>query len=319
MPGARGVMRSIELRYRLRKIAPDVFHVHSIFAVKDWSQAPWILAMCTFHPLVLTAWGSDLLQVLNISRAAQILVRFAMRSADLITADAQPLLDVARFVGVARERLHEIQFGVDTELFDPEIETHWIREQLNLGSGPVVYSPRAFMPIYNQLSIVEAVPIVLQIYPHCRFIFKRRPDYHSSEYEAQVRQRIEELGIAHAVRIVPPLLYEQLPALYALSDVIVSVPKSDGTPRSVLEAMACGAFPVVSDVTALHEWVNNGDNGIFVRSVQAQEIAEAILRALSSREILNTAKMENRKIVESRGSSEFWVTKLEALYRMVIQ
>jgi glycosyltransferase involved in cell wall biosynthesis len=220
-------------------------------------------------------------------------------------------------MGVPKEKLHKLLFGVDTEMFHPEIEIALMRERLNLAPGPIVYSPRAFKPIYNQITIVEAVPMVLKVYPDCRFIFKHRSDHHSPEYEIKVRQRIEELGIVHAVRIVEPIPYEQLPALYALSDVIVSVPESDGTPRSVLEAMACGAFPVVSDVPALHEWIIHEDNGFFVSSVEAPKIAEAILQALSSRQFLDKAKLKNRRIVESRASKDVWVNQLEALYGML--
>jgi glycosyltransferase involved in cell wall biosynthesis len=172
------------------------------------------------------------------------------------------------------------------------------------------------MPIYNQLTIVDAAPAILQTYPDCRFIFKSRSDYHSTKYEDQVRQRIKALGIETAVRIIAEIPYQKLPELYAVSDVIVSVPDVDGTPRSVLEAMACGAYPVVSDVEALHEWIEDRDNGLFVRSVEAGQIARAVLHALSSKENLEAAKLKNREIVETRASSDAWVAKMESLYQM---
>jgi glycosyltransferase involved in cell wall biosynthesis len=81
--------------------------------------------------------------------------------------------------------------------------------------------------------------------------------------------------------------------------------------------MACGAFPVVSDVPALHEWIIHEDNGFFVSSVEAPKIAEAILQALSSRQFLDKAKLKNRRIVESRASKDVWVNQLEALYGML--
>lgn len=313
--GSGPVLRALQLRRQLKEIAPDVLHVHSVFALEKWRQLPWIAALCAFHPLVLTAWGSDLLQVSSSSRAARWLMPFVLRSADLITADSGSVLDVAGSMGVRRERLHEIQFGVDTTLFHPGVDTRPSRRELNLDQGPVVFSPRALKPLYNQLSVLEAAPIVLRAHPHGRFIFKRRSDHHSEEYEGLLRKRIEELGLTEAVRIVPPVPYGEMPALYALSDVVVSVPASDGTPRSVLEAMACGSFPVVSDLPALHEWIHHGENGLFVRNTGPQEIAEAILKALSSRPLLHKAKIENRRIVETRAGHEFWASQMEALYR----
>lgn len=305
---------ALELRRKLREIQPDIFHIHSVFAVSDWRLFPWVFSLTTFHPLVLTAWGGDLLNTPKKSKAGRFFVKRALRAADLITADSQSLLDAAQSLGARRDKLHEIQFGVDTGMLSPEVDTSRVRSRLSLGSGPVVYSPRAFMPVYNQLSIVEAAHVVLQTLPDCRFIFKIRSDHHSAEEEARVRERIKELGMEHAVRIISDLPYAELPALYALADVIISVPDFDGTPRSVLEAMACGAFPVVSDVAALREWITDDDNGLFVREVEPLEIARAVMKALASREMLERAKVKNREIVETRASSRYWVARMEDLY-----
>jgi glycosyltransferase involved in cell wall biosynthesis len=316
--GTGSVAMALELRRHLRRIAPDIFHIHSVFAVRDWRLFLWALAMCSFHPLVLTAWGGDLLNTPQSSRAGRLFVKYAVRSADLITADSQSLLDAAASLGAAKERLHEVQFGVDTVMMRPDVETDLMRAELDLGAGPIVYSPRAFMPVYNQLCIVEALPLVLQSYPDCRFVFKRRSDHHSPETEAQVQRKIEDLGLAHAVRIVPDLPYERLAAMYALSDVVVSVPDFDGTPRSVLEAMACGAYPVVSDVAALREWIVEPENGLFVRAIEPKEISEAIVGALADKERLAQARLLNRKVIEERASSNYWVTQMEALYSKLI-
>jgi glycosyltransferase involved in cell wall biosynthesis len=106
--------------------------------------------------------------------------------------------------------------------------------------------------------------------------------------------------------------------MYALSDVVVSVPDFDGTPRSVLEAMACGAYPVVSDVAALREWIVEPENGLFVRAIEPKEIGEAIIRALADKERLKRARLLNRKMIEERASSNYWVTQMEALYSKLI-
>lgn len=316
--GTGALALTLELRQKLRRIKPDIFHVHSVFAVSNWKLFSWVAAMCTFHPLVLTAWGGDLLMTPYASRAGKLFVRFAVRSADLITADSLSLLEAAHKLGAPKERLHEVQFGVDTESFRPDVETGSLCSELNLGSGPVVYSPRAFMPVYNQLRIVEAVPAVLRVFPDCKFIFKRRSDHHSIANEAEVRRKIDELNIAGAVRIVPDISQEKLPALYALSDVVISVPDFDGTPRSVLEAMACGAFPVVSEVSALREWITAPENGLFVPSIEPEVIAAALIEALSSPETLKAAQARNRQIVETRASSAHWIAKMESLYRMLL-
>ena len=74
---------------------------------------------------------------------------------------------------------------------------------------------------------------------------------------AQVRGLIDLAGVAAAVDYVDELPDDHAIAECGHSAVAVSVPSSDGTPQSVLEAMACGAVSVLSDLPSLREWVDD--------------------------------------------------------------
>src|SRR4029078_1981044 len=50
----------------------------------------------------------------------------------------------------------------------------------------------------------------------------------------------------------------------ARSALYVSMTASDGASLSLMEAMAVGAIPVVSDIEPNHEWVEDGVNGVLV-------------------------------------------------------
>ncbi|MDO8750425.1 MAG: glycosyltransferase family 4 protein [Dehalococcoidia bacterium] len=308
----------LQTRRLLKRIKPDVLHIHTLFAGRHWRELPWLWPLYSYHPLVLTAWGGDLMVTPGTSRSARRLIQFALRSADMVLGNSEALLDVAHSLGVARQRLHEMQFGIDTELFSPAQDTTQVREALALGPGPVVYSPRAFTPTYNQLAIAEAIPKVLQVIPECRFLFQRRAEFHRPEYEAEVQERLDQQGVNRAVRILPPSQYEDMPSYYALADVLVSVPSHEGMPRSVLEAVACGAFPVVSDLPALREWITDGENGLILSSVEPKQIAEAILYALSHKSMTEKASQINREIVERRWSYSFWLQRLDELYKLAV-
>ena len=305
----------LELRRMFQGIRPDILHIHTVFAGRRWKELPQLLAMYTYHPLVLTAWGGDLLLNPRASRSARWLTQYAVRSADLIMAQSQAVLDAAAALGASRDRLHEIQYGIDTDLFSRDQEVQPLRGQLDLGAGPVVYSPRAFTPTYNLLAIVEAIPRVLTTLPECRFLFRKRSDFHREEYEAQVRQRIEDLGVGHAVRILPPAPHEALPPYYALADAVVSFPSHDSMSRSVLEAMSCGTLPIVSDLPALREWITHGENGLILGAVEPQQIADAITYALSNSTLVGEAARRNRELIQDHFSYDFWLGRLDELYR----
>ena len=51
---------------------------------------------------------------------------------------------------------------------------------------------------------------------------------------------------------------ERMPDVYRAADVVVSIPSSDSSPRSVWEALACGRPVVVSDLPWAREELAHG-------------------------------------------------------------
>lgn len=62
----------------------------------------------------------------------------------------------------------------------------------------------------------------------------------------------------------------EMPDFYNSIDVIACASTAEGDPRPLIEGMACGCFPVVTDVGIVPELVRHGDNGLIVeRTPQA--------------------------------------------------
>ena len=251
-------------------------------------------------------------------RRTKPFIRYALRRANLVLSSSQELLDMAHGQGVKKERLHVMGFGVDTQMFNPEVNTQILQEQLNLGPGPVVLSPRPMLPMYGLLRIVEAIPKVLQAFPTCTFIFQTRSEHHRPEYEAELKSRLIQLGVGYSVRILPQRPYEEMPALFACADVIVSVPSADAASNSVFEGMACGAFPVISDIPAFRGWVRHEENGLLLQTIEADQVADAIVRALSDKNLASTIRTNNLELIRTRQSASYWTDRLEELYRATV-
>ncbi|MEA3477980.1 MAG: glycosyltransferase, partial [Bacteroidota bacterium] len=93
----------------------------------------------------------------------------------------------------------------------------------------------------------------------------------------------------------------------------VSVPQSDATSISLLEALAYGCIPVLSDLPANWEWVENGRNGLIVKHLDANFIKKAL--KLNQPEIAAI----NRKIIEERGTTEVNRQKFIDIYKRAIK
>ncbi|HLB22651.1 MAG TPA: glycosyltransferase, partial [Dehalococcoidia bacterium] len=98
------------------------------------------------------------------------------------------------------------------------------------------------------------------------------------------------------------------------AEVFVSAPSSDGTSVALLQSMAAGCFPIVSDLETQREWVEDGVNGFRVPVGAPEALAQAMLRALDDRELRRQAAEANRHIVAERGTNETQMAKMERLY-----
>lgn len=93
----------------------------------------------------------------------------------------------------------------------------------------------------------------------------------------------------------------------------VSIPESDATSISLLEAMACGSIPVVSDLPANREWIQSGVNGIVVEDLDSDFISEALtLNQSNAIEI-------NKKRIEQDGTKESNRAKFLQLYKTILK
>jgi L-malate glycosyltransferase len=78
----------------------------------------------------------------------------------------------------------------------------------------------------------------------------------------------------------------------------VSASHSDGTSSSLLEAMACGLFPIVSDIPANREWIEHGKNGLMFAPGDHVALAACMERAIAERAWLSESRITNRRLID---------------------
>jgi glycosyltransferase involved in cell wall biosynthesis len=86
------------------------------------------------------------------------------------------------------------------------------------------------------------------------------------------------LGLEQRVTFHGHIEAAAVESLVAKADIYVSVSESDGVSLALLEAMAIGAIPVLSDIPANRTWVNDGATGAIV-DIEPRSIADGIVRA----------------------------------------
>jgi glycosyltransferase involved in cell wall biosynthesis len=75
----------------------------------------------------------------------------------------------------------------------------------------------------------------------------------------------------------------------------------DGTPNTMLEAMATGAFPILSPLETIRSLVENERNVLFARNLYPEEIAQALCRAMTDDTLVDRAAERNLELVREIG------------------
>lgn len=70
--------------------------------------------------------------------------------------------------------------------------------------------------------------------------------YGNTEYEQNVKDLIEILGLKHRVKIIPGLPHDKMPQFFHDHDIIVSNSNEEGSATAIAEAMACGCYPIIN-------------------------------------------------------------------------
>ena len=303
---------SIWLRQFLHRWQPHILHAHRV------NSAGWLAAASGFHPYVVTPWGSDVFIQPQHSMLARMLARFTLSNADLITTNSQAISEQVIKLGARKDVLSMIQFGVELDVFNPtpshNFENIELRKRLSLSENArLVLSARAIRPIYNIDSILQAIPLVHQRFPEAVFVFT---DYNTDPiYKKRLDVMSRELGLEATIRWFPPTKSRyEMAELYRMSELVVSVPISDGTPVSILEAMACGKPVICTDLPSLREFITSGENGWLVPVGQTAPLAEAIMRLLDQPELSRDLGKKANQTVAEKANYEEEMQRMESIY-----
>jgi glycosyltransferase involved in cell wall biosynthesis len=246
----------------LAAVDADVLHAHYLTShgTLAWlARRLWRLR----GALVASAWGSDILVTPRRSVAARVATRSVLRASLLATSDSAHMADAMRALG-AREvmtfpfgldRLPAVSGGVDRE--------PWL-----------FYANRSLEPLYRPARVLALFSEVAARQPSARLVVAGDGSMrHALELQAAAGV------LAGRVAFVGRLAPEAQAHWYWRARWFLSLPASDSVAVSVLEAMAHGAVPVLSDLPANRELVRDGENGLIVPGPAGSTVSASAVAA----------------------------------------
>jgi glycosyltransferase involved in cell wall biosynthesis len=304
--------RARRLRRTLTELSPDVVHAQYL------ARFGWLSALAGVRPLVVTPWGSDLLQVGRRRVRTRLWNRLALRRADLVTVSSDGMRAAAVAAGARPDRIRLVHHGVDIARFAPGEPAATFRARLDAGNAPIVVSPRTVAPLYQHEVVLAAVAEVARRQQPAPIMVVSAVAADPAALRA-LRDRAAADGIADRLRVLDTVGAEELPDLYRAADVVVSVPETDSFPVTLLEAMATGRPVVASDLPAVRPVLASIDplaDRLVVPVGDVAATADAIERALTLEEADRHRLGEAlRAYVVANAEYDTNMAAMEAIYR----
>lgn len=253
----------------LRRVQPDWVHAHYL---TSHGTMAWLAATLLGAPgrLAGSAWGSDVLVTPQRSALQRALLGRVLRACALTTSDSLHMAQRMRELGAGEVMC--FPFGLETL---PPLPEH--------KDDALFFANRGLETIYAPQRVIEVFAAIAAQWPQARLVVANDGSLLGA-LQAQVRH----LGLLDQVRFVGRLDATAQAEHYARSRWYLSLPRSDSVSVSVLEALAHGCVPLLSELPANHELVRSGDNGLILAddampppaALQAlRERGEAIARA----------------------------------------
>lgn len=296
----------------IQALHPDLCHVQFVDErLVDVSRAGG-------HPLVATAWGSDLNVVARGQNndGARLRLGAALRKLDLLIVDSDDIAATARELAGADIPTALLPIGIDTRLFHPDLpegRRRW-REQWRIEADAVVFlSARQLGAIYRPREIIEAFASMPTDARNNSYLIVRTFGHSVGTSPGALQRHARQLGIAERVRWVGSMAYEQQPALYVAADLTVNFPSMDAFPVTILESLACGV-PVLTNRLPAYD-----SNGVAPYLTFATEDSVPQLSAIMSKAVhelpaLRAIAGEGRKHVVSNFDERVSATHLKTIY-----
>lgn len=203
--------------------------------------------------------------------------------------------------GVSSSRIHPIPNAVDVERFIPAGREQRLAARRELGVPAdvrlLVYTGR--LVEYKGLpGLVEVWPQVVASHPAARLALVGAGGSDIAACEAELRGRVETLGIADTVRF-PGAVDDVVPWLHA-ADGFVFPSRDEAFGLSLVEAMACGLPAVTTPVGGLADIADPGENALVVEPGDAEALLSALRELVAGGPNVEALGEQARRTVEAR-------------------
>lgn len=302
------------LARRLWQLRPDVVHCHSVRTVD-------LACYLSPAPVVVSPWGAEIQDPRKSGGWTAHSIRMVLRRATRVVVTAASMGDelVERF-GLRANRVNVLSWGVDYDRFarvDPH-EVMATRRQLDIPDQAVVVLNNRYFPVVDPALLLGGFDLVAE----------RRSDVYLLLVQGLTNDRQWQPVVEAArrrpdgqIKLVPGKQPpDEMRRYVQAADILVNIPFRDQLSSSLLEGMAAGAMPVISDLAAYRCLMQDGADLITLERLDVPALERALLSAVDHLAGFRAGgRQTNRALIERSHNWAVQSKRMIQLYETLVR
>lgn len=271
-----------KIRSIIKEIKPDIVNAHYLtsYGLMGALSKPKIL--------VTSTWGSDILVTPKRNYIYKLVTQYVLRKSNLITSDAYFMSKEIENLGVEKSKILTAPMGIEPEIFNN------LKRNQNM-------NPKNFLSM-RTLNRNSNIDVILRAFSKLVNDYKdvKLTIVNDGDQKKELEELTLKLGIEDNVEFLGCVNRDKIVELLKSNDIYLSIPTSDSTSVTLLEAMACNIFPIVSSLPGNKEWIKNLYNGLIIEEINEISLYNSLKFITENTSIMKTSQQINSKIINER-------------------
>lgn len=294
------LFKALAVHRTIKKINPDILHAQQV------NTCGLYAATMRGYNLISSGWGSDVLVAPFESKLMRFIVKYVIKKSSAITSGADFMTQRLIELGADKDKIYKVPLGVYEEIFNHK---HDYGDEDEDNDRVSFVCLRRHEPIYNMDILVKGFCEAASINKDITLTLGA----FGSQTE-QLKEIVNNNNLNDRVIFIGRYKPEDVGEIFENYDALISIPKSDSTSVSLLEGMAVGVFPILSNIPANNEWVKDKFNGLIIEKTTIENVRDAILWCAKNKGKMKAAADYNIKQVKDNAVWNSSINIVEKLY-----
>ena len=304
----------IKLCRLFRDQRPHIVHTHTAKAGTVGRLAARLarvpIVVHTFHGHVFHDYFGPLQTKVFIG-----IERFLASLSDrIVTVSEGQRRELAAYGVASLDKIAVVPLGFELDaLLNCESLRGQLRRELGISEGVALVGIVARLTaIKNHRLFLDAARLIVEAGQEAMFLVVG-----DGELRAELEAYVAKLGLAE--RVIFTGWRRDLPRIYADFDVVALSSLNEGTPVSLIEAMAAARPVVATRVGGVSDVVLDKKSGYLVQSKDVEGLARGILDLLRAPDRAREMGQKGREAVHLRFAAQTLITNIERLYAELLR